>query len=86
MGHTCASVVIAIGQAAKHADQDNFIPFILETGRAWLDTLTAPGQLGEEVPSQDDYTIARRTRPARAGSTCIVVEIRSTYLAVEMEP
>ncbi len=42
-------------------DQDNFIPFILETGgrvdkaaRDWLDALTAP-EPGEQVPSQDDH-------------------------------
>ncbi len=41
---------------AKYADQDNFIPFILETGghvnkaaRDWLDALTAP-EPGEQVP------------------------------------
>jgi hypothetical protein len=47
-------------KAAQYADQDNFIPFILETGgrvnkaaRDWLDALTAP-EPGEQVPSQDD--------------------------------
>ncbi len=45
----------------QDADQDNFIPFILETGghvnkaaRDWLDTLTAP-KPDEQVPSQDDH-------------------------------
>jgi hypothetical protein len=49
------------GQAAKYADQDNFIPFILETGgrvnkaaRDWLNALTTP-KPGEQVPSQDDH-------------------------------
>jgi hypothetical protein len=44
-----------------YADQDNFIPFILETGgrvnkaaRDWLDAQTAP-EPGEQVPSQDDH-------------------------------
>jgi hypothetical protein len=47
--------------AAKYADQDNFIPFILETGgrvnkaaRYWLDALTAP-EPGDQVPSEDDH-------------------------------
>ncbi len=47
--------------ADRDADQDNFIPFILETGgrvnkaaRDWLDALTAP-EPGEQVPSQDDH-------------------------------
>jgi hypothetical protein len=46
------------GIAAAKYEQDNFIPFILETGgrvntatRDWLDTLTAP-EPGEQVPSQ----------------------------------
>jgi hypothetical protein len=47
-------------KAAKYADQDNCIPFILEVGgrvnkaaREWLETLTAP-EPGEAVPSEDD--------------------------------
>ncbi len=67
-------------KAAKYADQDNFIPFILETGgrvnkaaRDWLDALTAP-EPGEQVPSQDDM-LAR-----------IVVEIRAADTAVQLEP
>jgi hypothetical protein len=46
-GH--AAEAYAAVKAAKYADQDNFIPFILETGgrvnkaaRDWLDVLTAP--------------------------------------------
>ncbi len=56
-GH--AAEAYAVVKAAKYADQDNFIPFILETGgtnkaaRDWLDALTAP-EPGEQVPSQDD--------------------------------
>jgi hypothetical protein len=53
---------------AKYADQDNFIPFILETGgrvhkaaRDWLDALTAP-KPGEQVPSQDDHPWSPQTR------------------------
>ncbi len=53
------------GAAAKYADQDNFIPFILETGgrvnkaaRDWLDALTAP-EPGEQVPAR---TTTRGTR------------------------
>ena len=53
---------------AKYADQDNFIPFILETGgrvnkaaRDWLDALTAP-EPGEQVPSQDDHPWNPQTR------------------------
>ena len=56
------------GAAAKYADQDNFIPFILETGgrvtkaaRDWLDALTAP-EPGEQVPSQDDHPWNPQTR------------------------
>jgi hypothetical protein len=55
-------------KAAKYADQDNFIPFILETGgrvnkaaRDWLDALTAP-EPGEQVPSQDDHPWNPQTR------------------------
>ena len=47
--------------AAKYADQDNFIPFILETcgrvnkaARDWLDALTAP-EPGEHLPNQEDH-------------------------------
>jgi hypothetical protein len=57
-----AAETYAAVKAAKYADQDNFIPFILETGgrvnnkaaRDWLDALTAP-EPGEQVPSQDDH-------------------------------
>jgi hypothetical protein len=55
-------------KAAKHADQDNFIPFIVETGgrvnkvaRDWLDTLMAP-EPGEQVPSQDGHPWNPQTR------------------------
>jgi hypothetical protein len=58
-------------KAAKYADQDNFIPFILEAGgrvnkaaRDWLNALTAP-EPGEQVPSQDDRGTRRRGRPLR---------------------
>ncbi len=51
----------SVKASAEYADQDNFIPFILETGgrvnkaaRDWLDALTAP-EPGEQVPSQDDH-------------------------------
>ncbi len=41
-----------------YADQDNFIPFILETGgrvnKAARDALTAP-EPGVQVPSHDDH-------------------------------
>ncbi len=44
-----AAGAYAAVKVAKYADQDNFIPFILETGgcvnkaaRDWLDALTAP--------------------------------------------
>jgi hypothetical protein len=53
---------------AKYADQDNFIPFILETGgrvnkaaRDWFDAPTAPDP-GEQVPSQDDHPWNPQTR------------------------
>ncbi len=56
-----AAEAYAAVKAAKYADQDNFIPFILETGgrvneaaRDCLDALTAP-EPGEQVPSQDDH-------------------------------
>jgi hypothetical protein len=54
-----AAETYAAVKATKYADQNNFIPFILETGgrvnkkaREWRDHLTAP-EPGEEVPSQD---------------------------------
>jgi hypothetical protein len=56
-----AAETYAAVKAAKYANQDNFIPFILETGgrvnkaaRDWLDALTA-SEPGEQVPSQDDH-------------------------------
>ncbi len=57
-------------KAAKYADQDNFIPFILETGgrvnkSAWLDALTAPERLAsahQQVSSQDDHPWNPQTR------------------------
>ena len=59
-GHAAEAAYAAV-KAAKYADQDNFIPFILETGgrvnkaaRDWLDALTAP-EPGEQVPSQADH-------------------------------
>ncbi len=58
----------AKGTVLEYADQDNFIPFILETGgrvnkaaRDWLDDLTAP-EPGEQVPSQDDHPWNPQTR------------------------
>ena len=52
-----AAEAYAAVKVAKYADQDNFIPFILETGgrvnkaaRDWLDALTAP-EPGEQVPT-----------------------------------
>jgi hypothetical protein len=58
-GH--AAEAYAAVKVAKYADQDNLIPFILETGgrvnkaaRDWLDALTAP-EPGEQVPSQDGH-------------------------------
>jgi hypothetical protein len=63
-----AAAACAAVKAAKYADQDNFIPFILETGgrvskaaRDWLDALTAP-EPGEQVPSQDDHPWNPQTR------------------------
>jgi hypothetical protein len=54
-----AAEAYAAVKAAKYADQDHFIPFILETGgrvnkavRDWLDNITLP-EPGEQVPSQD---------------------------------
>ncbi len=62
------STMVRTYKAAKYADQDNFIPFILETGgrvnkaaRDWLDALTAP-EPGEQVPSQDDHPWNPQTR------------------------
>ncbi len=56
-----AAETYAAVKAAKYADQDSFIPFVLETGGRvnkvaldWLDALTAP-EPGEQVPSQDDH-------------------------------
>jgi hypothetical protein len=50
-----AAETYAAVKAAKYADQDNFVPFILETGgrvnkaaRDWLDALTAP-EPGEQA-------------------------------------
>ncbi len=58
-GHAAEEAYAAV-KAAKYADLDNFIPFMLETGgrinkaaRDWLDALTAP-EPGEQVPSQDE--------------------------------
>ena len=63
-----AAEAYAAVKVAKYADQDNFIPFILETGgrvnkaaRDWLDALTAP-EPGEQVPSQDDHPWNPQTR------------------------
>jgi hypothetical protein len=61
-----AAEAYAAVKVAKSANQDNFIPFILETGgrvnkaaRDWLDALTAP-EPGEQVrppvePTDADY-------------------------------
>jgi hypothetical protein len=53
-----AAEAYAAVKVAKYADQDNFIPFILETGgrvkkaaRDWLDTLTAP-EPGSKCPAK----------------------------------
>ncbi len=71
--YTCTYVrtyvrTYAAVKVAKYADQDNFIPFILETGgrvnkaaRDWLDDLTAP-EPGEQVPIQDDHPWNPQTR------------------------
>ena len=63
-----AAEAYAAVKAAKYADHDNFISFILETGgrvnkaaRDWLDALTAP-EPGEQVPSQDDLPWNPQTR------------------------
>ncbi len=63
--------------AAKYADRDNFIPFILETGgrvdkaaRDWLDALTAP-EPGEQVPSQDDHPWNPQARTTTETVTCL---------------
>ncbi len=65
---TAIPVLLYAVKAAKYADQDNFIPFILETGgrvnkvaRDWLGTLTAP-EPGEQVPSQDNHPWNPQTR------------------------
>jgi hypothetical protein len=88
---------MAIPMVAKYADQDNFIPFILETGgrvnkaaRDWLDDLTAP-EPGEQVPSQDDHPWNPQTRTTtetvlREAMQALVVEIRAADIAVELEP
>jgi hypothetical protein len=54
-------------KAAKHANQDNFIPFILETGgrvnkaaRDWLDALTAP-EPGERHQEHHPWKLQTRT-------------------------
>jgi hypothetical protein len=67
-----AAEAYAAVKAAKYADQDNFITFILETGgrvnkaaRDWLDALTAP-EPGEQVPSQDDHSGTTCVEPADA--------------------
>ncbi len=63
-----AAEAYAAVKAAKYADQDSLIPFILETGgrvnkaaRDWLDALTAL-EPGEQVPSQDDHPWKPQTR------------------------
>jgi len=97
-----AAEAYAAVKAAKYADQDNFIPFILETGgrvnkaaRDWLDALTAP-EPGEQVPSQDDHPQARTTTETvlreamqalvRVQAHMLAVEIRAADIAVELEP
>ncbi len=99
-----AAEAYAAVKAAKYADQDNFIPFILEMdgrvnkpAREWLDT-----------PSQAKRRPVRTTTTFGTGRTTtervvreamqklgrvqahmlarMVVEIRSTHLAVEEEP
>ncbi len=74
--------------------QDNFIPFILETGgrvnkaaRDWLDALTAP-EPGEQVLSQEDHPWNPQTRTTTQAHMLarIVVEIRAADIAVELEP
>ncbi len=78
-------------KAAKYADQDNFIPFILETGehvnkaaRGWLDTLKAP-ESGEKVHDRPGNPHMQTTAESVQAHMLarIVVEIRSTDLAVE---
>jgi hypothetical protein len=80
-----AAEAYAAVKAAKHADQDNFIPFILETGgrvnkaaRDWLDALTTPSDAARAMQALvrvQAHMLAR-----------IVVEIRAADIAVELEP
>ena len=80
-------------KVAKYADQDNFIPFILETGgtnkaaRDWLDALTAP-EPGEQVPSQDDHPWNPRAqvRSTRVPIGCVGACCSSSQMAALLYP
>jgi hypothetical protein len=67
-----AAEAYAAVKAVKYADQDNFIPFILETGghvnkaaRDWLDALTAPDQASKSPSRTTTRGTRRRGRPPR---------------------
>jgi hypothetical protein len=79
-------------KAAKHTDQDNFIPFILETGgrvnkagRDWLDTLTA-SEPGEQVPSQDDHPTTTETGLREAMQALVRVQAHMLARIVVGDP
>ena len=67
-----AAEAYAAVKVAKYADQDNFIPFILETGgrvnkaaRDWLDALTLPSQASKCPARTTSRGTRRRGRPLR---------------------
>ncbi len=75
-----AAEAYAAVKVAKYADQDNFIPFILETGgrvnkaaRDWLDSLTAPdpgehlrGTRRRGLPLRPSHMLASTTEAMQA--------------------
>jgi hypothetical protein len=74
-------------KAAKYADQDNFIPFILQTGgrvnkaaRDWLDALTAPEP---RVPSQACKCPARWNPQARTTTETVLREAMQALVRVQ---
>jgi hypothetical protein len=97
-----AAETYAAVKAAKYADQDHFIPFILETGgrvnkaaREWLDTLLRRNDYDRRnEPARRAHDDRDRHQGGDAGPGAraahilarIVVEIRSAELSVEEEP
>ena len=87
---------LAAVKAAKYADQDNFIPFILKTGgrvnkaaRDWLDALTAPepGEWNPQARTTTETVLREAMQRVQAHMLArIVVQIRAADIAVKLEP